>query len=164
MLVKLLQVKGIARAAGPAPSATGIFTSPATRPLESVLIASPYAGCTARAKPVPIAVTMNSRRVSGIRGKMKLRKSSSTAIPSPKRCFSLFLVPKRRQHRKIFERGGVAHRLLTAGDFSQQAAHDFPGACFRKRLAKPDFLRAGDRSDFLGPVCDQLLLHLVGAP
>src|SRR5262249_24911719 len=53
----------MARYAGIWPSATGILTSPATRPAEPVVIVWAETGWTARANPVASVVTTNTRLV-----------------------------------------------------------------------------------------------------
>src|ERR1700722_11957075 len=55
---------GIARYAGISPPSTGVFTSPATSPLLSVVIVSADTGITASAKPAARLPTTNVRRES----------------------------------------------------------------------------------------------------
>jgi hypothetical protein len=66
-------------------------------------------------------------------------------------------------HRRAFpsaERGDVADLVgLVLGDFAQDAAHDFAGTRFGQAGRELDFIRHGNRADFLADVLREFLFQ-----
>jgi hypothetical protein len=67
---------------------------------------------------------------------------------------------QRIHHVRIGQRGGVADLVgLVLGDLAQDAAHDFAGARLRQAGRELDFVRHGNRADFLADVRGEFLFQ-----
>src|ERR1700709_334045 len=66
------------------------------------------------------------------------------------------------QNRRVFQRRHILRNRLALGQHAQQTPHDLARARLRQMVAETDFLRLGDRPDFLGDPVAQLERELLG--
>src|ERR1700733_12583099 len=99
------------------PFCTGIFTSPATSPLESVVIVCAQTGSTESAKPAARLTTTNSRRENllGDRGTSKWRTSNGRSsrlllswlmAPPVGAMLVVNVSPSTHLDKRVFDKGG----------------------------------------------------------
>ena len=68
----------------------------------------------------------------------------------PRLAALLLLLAQLRDHREIFQRGGVALHLATGRDLLQQPAHDLAAAGLGQGVGEADVVRLRQRTDLLG--------------
>ena len=75
--------------------------------------------------------------------------------------YLLFVSAEPGDDAEVFEGGGVALDFAGRGEFAEEAAHDFSGACFGERVGEAEVVRPGESADVFGDPLAELLFEIV---